>query len=55
MKQLFIGLDVHKKTGAVTIQQQLILKRFTREADAALLTGRIRSGSAGHRCNDNGL
>jgi transposase len=38
MKQLFIGLDVHKKTWAVTIQeQQLILKRFTIEADAALL------------------
>jgi transposase len=38
MKRLFIGLDVHKKTWAVTIQeQQLILKRFTMEADADIL------------------
>lgn len=38
MKHLFIGLDVHKKTWAVTIQeQQLVLKRFTIEADADIL------------------
>ena len=38
MKHLFIGLDVHKKTWAVTIQEErLIVKRFTIEADADLL------------------
>ena len=38
MRQLFIGLDVHKKSWAVTIQeQQLVLKRFSMEADADLL------------------
>ncbi|WP_121356891.1 IS110 family RNA-guided transposase [Flavisolibacter nicotianae] len=38
MKQLFIGLDVHKKSWAVTIQEgQLVLKRFSMEADAGLL------------------
>ena len=38
MKQLFIGLDVHKKTWAVTIQEQhLIRKRFTIDEDADLL------------------
>jgi transposase len=38
MKHLFIGLDVHKKTWAVTIQeQQLVLKRFSMEADSDLL------------------
>ena len=42
MKQLFIGLDVHKKTWAVTIQEdQLILKRFTIDADADLLIGYV--------------
>jgi hypothetical protein len=42
MKQLFIGLDVHKKTWAVTIQEDhLILKRFTIEADADLLIGYV--------------
>jgi transposase len=42
MKQLFIGLDVHKKTWAVTIQEDhLVLKRFTIEADADLLTGYV--------------
>jgi transposase len=42
MKQLFIGLDVHKKTWAVTIQeQQLILKRFSMEADSDLLISYI--------------
>jgi transposase len=35
MKQLFIGLDVHKKSWAVTLQEgRLVLKRFTMEADA---------------------
>ena len=35
MQQLFIGLDVHKKTWAVTIQEEhLVLKRFTIEAGA---------------------
>lgn len=38
MKQFFIGLDVYKKMWAVTIQeQQLILKRFSKEADSGLL------------------
>ncbi|HEV7333634.1 MAG TPA: IS110 family transposase [Flavisolibacter sp.] len=42
MKHLFIGLDVHKKTWAVTIQeQQLVLKRFSMEADADLLIAYI--------------
>lgn len=42
MKQLFIGLDVHKKTWAVTIQEDhLILKRFTIDADADLLIGYV--------------
>ena len=35
MKQLFIGLDVHKKTSIVTIQKEhLIPKRFTIDAFA---------------------
>lgn len=35
MKQLFIGLDVHKKSWAVTLQEgKVVLKRFTMEADA---------------------
>jgi transposase len=38
MKQLFIGLDVHKKSWAVTLQEEkLVLKRFTMEADADIL------------------
>lgn len=38
MKQLFIGLDVHKKSWAVTLQEEkVVLKRFTMEADAAML------------------
>jgi transposase len=38
MRQLFIGLDVHKKTWAVTLQEEkLVLKRFTMEADADTL------------------
>lgn len=38
MQQLFIGLDVHKKTWAVTIQEaRSLIKLFTIEADAALL------------------
>src|SRR5687768_17100443 len=38
MKHLFIGMDVHKKTWAVTIQEeQIILKRFTIEANADVL------------------
>jgi transposase len=42
MKHLFIGLDVHKKTWAVTIQEErLIVKRFTIEADADLLISYI--------------
>lgn len=42
MKQLFIGLDVHKKTWAATLQEgQLIVKRFTIEADADILTSYI--------------
>jgi transposase len=35
MKQLFIGLDVHKKTWYVTIREEhLVLKRFSMEANA---------------------
>jgi transposase len=42
MKQLFIGLDVHKKSWAVTIQEdKLILKRFSMEADADILTSYV--------------
>ena len=42
MKHLFIGLDVHKKSWAVTIQeQQLVLKRFSMEADADLLASYV--------------
>lgn len=42
MKQLFIGLDVHKKSWTVTIQeQQLVLKRFSMEADADLLVAYV--------------
>jgi transposase len=38
MKQLFIGLDVHKKTWSVTLQQdKVILKRFSMEAKADTL------------------
>lgn len=50
MKQLFIGLDVHKKTWAVTIQEDhLILKRFTIEADAGLLIGYVSRHFPHHR------
>ena len=38
MKHLFIGLDVHKKTWSVTIQEgQVVLKRFSMEAHASAL------------------
>jgi transposase len=38
MKHLFIGLDVHKKTWSVTLQEgQVILKRFSMEAKADVL------------------
>lgn len=38
MKHLFIGLDVHKKSWSVTIQQgQTVLKRFSMEANADAL------------------
>lgn len=38
MKHLFIGLDVHKKSWSVTLQQeQIVLKRFTMPADASSL------------------
>ena len=50
MKQLFIGLDVHKKTWAVTIQEEhLILKRFTIEADADLLIGYVARNFPHHQ------
>jgi hypothetical protein len=50
MKQLFIGLDVHKKTWAVTIQEDhLVLKRFTIEADADLLTGYVSRHFPGYQ------
>ncbi|ANE52294.1 IS110 family transposase [Flavisolibacter tropicus] len=39
MKHLFIGLDVHKKSWSVTIQEgQVVLKRFSMEANADTLT-----------------
>jgi transposase len=38
MKHLFIGLDVHKKTWSVTLQEgQVVLKRFSMEAKADVL------------------
>lgn len=38
MKHLFIGLDVHKKSWSVTIQEgKAVLKRFSMEADADAL------------------
>jgi transposase len=38
MKHLFIGLDVHKKSWSVTIQEaKVVLKRFSMEADAPSL------------------
>ncbi len=50
MKQLFIGLDVHKKTWAVTIQeQQLILKRFTIEADPDILVSYVNKHYPRHQ------
>jgi len=50
MKHLFIGLDVHKKTWAVTIQeQQLILKRFSMEADADLLIAYVSRHYPNHQ------
>lgn len=42
MKHLFIGLDVHKKTWSVTIQEgQVVLKRFSMEANATALIHHI--------------
>lgn len=50
MKQLFIGLDVHKKTWAVTIQQdQVFLKRFTIEADSETLITYINNHFPNHQ------
>ena len=38
MKHLFIGLDVHKKSWSVTIQEaKVALKRFSMEANAPTL------------------
>lgn len=38
MKHLFIGLDVHKKTWSVTLQEgQVVLKRFSMDAKAEVL------------------
>src|SRR5687767_8334810 len=43
MKHLFIGLDVHKKTWSVTLQEgQVVLKRFSMEASADTLIHYIR-------------
>jgi transposase len=43
MKHLFIGLDVHKKSWSVTIQQeQAVLKRFSMEAKADALVHYIQ-------------
>ena len=50
MKHLFIGLDVHKKTWAVTIQEEnIILKRFSIEADAEILINYISKHYSSHQ------
>lgn len=43
MKRLFIGLDVHKKSWSVTIQEgQVVLKRFSMEAHADTLVAYVQ-------------
>jgi len=43
MKQLFIGLDVHKKSWSVTLQEgQAVLKRFSMEAHADTLIAYVQ-------------
>jgi transposase len=50
MKHLFIGLDVHKKTWAVTIQEEnIILKRFTIDAVAEILINYISKHYPSHQ------
>lgn len=50
MQQLFIGLDAHKKTWAVTIQEEhLVVKRFTMEANAAILVNYIQKHFPHHQ------
>lgn len=49
MKHLFIGLDVHKKTWSVTLQEgQLILKRFSMEAKADVLLHYVQKHYSDH-------
>ena len=49
MKHLFIGLDVHKKTWAVTIQEEtIILKRFSIEADTDILISYVSKHYPSH-------
>lgn len=49
MKQLFIGLDVHKKSWSVTIQEgQMVLKRFSMEAQAGTLVAYVQKHYPGY-------
>jgi transposase len=49
MKHLFIGLDVHKKSWSVTIQEgQVVLKRFSMEANADALIHYIHKHYKGY-------
>src|SRR6476469_2891380 len=53
MKDLFIGLDVHKKSWAVTIRDEhCVLKRFSMKADASVLVSYIQLHYSGYevRC-----
>jgi transposase len=50
MKQLFIGLDVHKKSWSVTIQEgQVVLKRFSMDANADALVHYIEKHFPSHQ------
>src|SRR5215203_5781012 len=49
MKHLFIGLDVHKKSWSVTLQEgQTVLKRFSMEADADALVHFVQKHYPSH-------
>lgn len=49
MKHLFIGLDVHKKSWSVTLQEgQVVLKRFSMEAKAEALVHYIQKNYKGY-------
>jgi transposase len=50
MNHLFIGMDVHKKTWAITIQKErLIVKRFTVEANAEQLITYVQKHFPRHK------